>query len=205
MRAGWQLTAQPSNVLLLLLQVNVLRNEEGHLCVDASLLKESLQEHLEVLIKLAEWRSGVETSSCPVLLGCLGLGQLGGGEVVDVLDADLAILSQALDGEGTLALAGHGDLEANGEACRVVLLILQFRSVGRSDLILGSNANVTTSGVALVDGALGVGTSRLAIHIEGTVLITVKSGILGIGFFVVSVEVGDGEGNLDATDDQLAS
>jgi hypothetical protein len=76
----------------------------------------------------------------------------------------------------------------------ILVVILELLTVGRSDAVLGSYANVSVLCPALVDGALGVGTARLYVHVGIVVHGMVLSKIL---FGLVVVEVGGGEGDSD--------
>ena len=51
---------QPAQVLLLLLDVNVLRDEERQGCVDATRIEVRLEQALDLLVELLEGRAGVE-------------------------------------------------------------------------------------------------------------------------------------------------
>lgn len=50
---------QPAEVLLLLLDVDVLRNEDGEIGVNTPLVEVGLKKSLEVLVELREGRAGV--------------------------------------------------------------------------------------------------------------------------------------------------
>ena len=189
---------QPPDVLLLLLVVNVVGDEESEASVDATLLKVLLKEDLEVLVEVVEGRACVQCPPCPVLLGGLGVSELGIGEVVEVLNQEVAILSGSFDGESTLAGALNADAGVSGEALLALTLtlvvILELLAVGGCNAILRRNANVAVLGVALVDGTLGVGTARLDIHVGVVIHGLVLESILGVD---VVVQVGGREGNAD--------
>jgi len=50
---------QPAKVLLLLLDIDVLRNEDGEIGVDTPLVEVGLEESLQVLVELREGRARV--------------------------------------------------------------------------------------------------------------------------------------------------
>src|SRR5690242_15860698 len=107
---------QPPDVLLLLLVVDVVGDEKSKAGVDAALLEVLLEQDLEVLVKVVEGRAGVQRPPRPVLLGGLGVRKLGVGEVVQVLDDEVAVLSGGLDSERALARALNADAGMGGEA-----------------------------------------------------------------------------------------
>jgi hypothetical protein len=109
-------TLQPADVLLLLLDGDIVRNHSGKLGVDAAVLNVTVPEALEVLIKVLKGRAGVEALAIPVLLGGLGLGELGLGEVRDFLDLEHTVLDDGLDEESTVVGLLNGDVDTGREA-----------------------------------------------------------------------------------------
>jgi hypothetical protein len=176
--------------------VYVVWDEERQAGVDATLLEVLLEQDLEVLVQVVEGRSGVESPPRPVLLSRLGIGQVGRGEVVEVLDEEVAILGGCLDGKSALARSLDADAGVGGEALLLAVLLvvlLKLLAVGRRDAVLGRDADVSVLGLALVDGTLGVGATRLHVHVgvvKGSVLDRVRVG-------QVVVQVGRGEGQTD--------
>jgi hypothetical protein len=110
---------QPANVLLLLLHVDVLRNEDGEIGVNASLVEVVLKESLQVLIELREGRAGVHLLGGEGLVGDLSLGEVGGGQVGDGLDLEGAAVGHKVDAECAgvlLAGARDQDVDVGGES-----------------------------------------------------------------------------------------
>lgn len=191
------LTVQPPDVLLLLLVVNVVGDEEGEARVDAPLLEVLLEQDLQVLVEVVEGRAGVERPPRPVLLGGGGVGQVSGWEVVEVLDEEVAVLGRGFDGQRALAGPLDADAGASGEALLaglVVVVVLEFLAVGGRNAVLGRHAHVAVGRLALIDGALGVGPTRLHVHVG-----VVKGAVLGhvlTGHVVVEVCGGESQANL---------
>ena len=183
---------QPPDVLLLLLVVNVVGDEERQAGVDAALLEVLLEEDLEVLVEVVEGGTGVQSPPRPVLLGGLGVGELGIGEVVQVLDQEVAVLGGGLDGESTLAGALDADACVSGEALLKIALALVL--VIKLLAVLGGDTDVAVLGGALGDSALGVGATRLDLHVGIVVHGLVLDTVLRVD---VVVKVGGGEGNAD--------
>ena len=63
----------------------------------------------------------------------------------------------------------------------LIILVIKLFAVGRRNTILRCNADVTVPGVALVDGALGVGTARLTIDVESVIIHGIVSLLLRHG------------------------
>jgi hypothetical protein len=178
--------------------VDVVGDEQSKACVDAALLEVLLEQDLEVLVEVVEGRAGVQRPPRPVLLGGLGVCELGVGEVVQVLDDEVAILCGGLDGECTLARALNADAGVRREALLALavdlVVVLELLAVGRGNAVLGGDADVAVPGVTLVDGALGVGAARLYVHIGVVVHGLILECVLGVD---VVVQVGGGEGDVD--------
>jgi hypothetical protein len=110
---------QPANVLLLLLHVDVLRNEYSEISVNASLVEVVLEESLQVLVELGEGRAGVHLLGGEGLVGNLGLGEVGGGQVSDGLDLEGTAVGHKVDTECAgvlLAGARDQDVDVGGES-----------------------------------------------------------------------------------------
>jgi hypothetical protein len=116
---------QPANVLLLLLHVDVLRNEYSEISVNASLVEVVLEESLQVLVELGERRAGVHLLRGERLVGDLGLGEVGGGQVSDGLDLEGAAVGHKVDAEcAGVLLAGARDQDVDvGRECRVGVVL----------------------------------------------------------------------------------
>jgi hypothetical protein len=116
---------QPANVLLLLLDIDVFRDENGEIGVNAPLIEVVLEESLQVLVELGEGRAAVHLLGGEGLVGDLGLGEVGGGQVSDGLDLEGAAVGHKVDAEcARVLLAGARDQDVNvgGESrVRVVL------------------------------------------------------------------------------------
>jgi len=76
-------------------------------------------------------------------------------------------------------------------------------TVGRRNIVLRCDLEVAITAVALVDGALGVGTTALALGVIHLVVHKSLIGILVLGVRVV--EVGNGEADLDQLVLELAA
>ena len=177
--------AQPAGVLPLLLDVDVIRHEDGEGLGDAALLEEPLHQDLEVLVERAEGGAGVDVCA---LLGVLGLVEAGDGGVLveeDVLDEDLAVLGGGVDAQGTLGLAGllddDGQVDGGGG-----LLVDVFVNV----LLLLSGGGV---GAGTTLGLLVVGLDEVVL--EGLLILERRVLIEG----VVVGDIGDGEAHSDPT------
>jgi hypothetical protein len=110
---------QPANVLLLLLDVDVLRNEHSEIGVDAPLVEVVLEESLQVLVELGEGRAGVHLLGGEGLVGDLGLGEVGGSQVSNGLDLEGAAVRHKVDAECAgvlLAGARNQDVDIGGES-----------------------------------------------------------------------------------------
>lgn len=192
-----RLTLQPPNVFLLLLVVNVVGNEQSHAGVDAAILDVLLEEDLEVLIQLVEVRTGIQCLPRPALLRSLRFGKVGVRKVSDILDDDITILHSGLDRESALARTLDADVGTGGEALSglFIVLVVEILAVGGCNAVLRRNAEVPIGLVALVDGALGAGTTRLGrsdfvdVIIHGVVLIIV--------FYDILIQIRDGECDAD--------
>lgn len=117
---------QPAKVLLLLLHVDVLGNEDGEVGVNTTLVEVGLEESLEVLVKLGEGRARVHLLGGEGLVGDLGLGKVGGGEVGDGLDLEGTAVGDEVDAESSgvlLAGAGDEDIDIGGEGRLGLVLI----------------------------------------------------------------------------------
>jgi hypothetical protein len=110
---------QPANVLLLLLDIDVFRDEHGEVGVNASLVEVVLEESLQVLVELGEGRAGVHLLGGEGLVGNLGLGEVGGGQVSDGLDLEGTAVGHKVDTECAgvlLAGARDQDVDVGGES-----------------------------------------------------------------------------------------
>ena len=74
-------------------------------------------------------------------------------------------------------------------------MVSETLAVGGRDVVLGCNLEVAVTAVALVDGALGVGATALALRVVHLLVHKSLIGILVLGVRVV--EVGNGEADLD--------
>jgi hypothetical protein len=181
-----KLTLEPANVFLLLLDLNVVGNHVGELGVDASLLEVALEEGLQVLVKVLERRTSVEALSGPVLLGSLGVGEVGLGEVRHLLDLEETILGNGLDQERTVAGLFDGDVDTSRKAgLHITVQIVHF-AVSRSNAILGVLSNSTGGTATLVSGLVA-----LEVHLIG------ESAVIEILLFAQVLKVGDREGESD--------
>jgi hypothetical protein len=187
---------QPPNVLLV---VYVVGDEQGHPGIDATLLEVLLKQNLEVLVKVVERGPGVQCPPRPVLLGGCGVGEIGGREVPQVLDQEVAILGGGIDGKSTLARSLDADVGMGGEAllsCILVELVVKLFTVGRGIAVFGCDADVTVASVAQADGALGAGPARLAVD-DVVDLAVVHGGVVEVLVGHIVVQVGSGEGDAD--------
>jgi hypothetical protein len=116
---------QPANVLLLLLHVDVLRNEHSEIGVDTPLVEVVLKESLQVLVELGERRAGIHLLGGEGLVGDLGLREVGGGQVSDGLDLEGAAVGHKVDAEcAGVLLAGARDQDVDvGRECRVGVVL----------------------------------------------------------------------------------
>ena len=106
-------------------------------------------------------------------------------------------MGSSLNGQGTLARTLNTDAGVGGEALLlavVFVVILKLLAIGGSDAVFGCYTDVSILSLALVDGTLGVGASRLHIHV-GFVIHGVVFGKLLARLVVV--EVGGSEGDTD--------
>jgi hypothetical protein len=110
---------QPAKVFLLLLDIDVLGDEDGEIGVDAPLVEVGLEESLQVLVELREGRAGVHLLGGQRLVGDLGLGEVGGGQVSDGLDLECAAVGNEVDAKGArVLLAGSRDQNVDvGREC----------------------------------------------------------------------------------------
>ena len=179
--------------------VDVVRDKEGQTGVDATLLKVLLEEDLEVLIKIVEGRPSVECPPCPVLLSSLRVGEFSVREVVEVLNQKVTVLSSSLNSKSALAGALNANAGVSGEALLalhiILVVILKLLAVGRRNAIFRGNTNVAVLGVTLVDGTLGVGTTRLDIHVSVIIHGMVLERVLRVDV-VVKVGSSKGDANL---------
>lgn len=175
------LTLEPANVFLLLLDLDVVGDHVGKLCVNASLLEVTLEVALEVLIQVLEGRTSVEALSSPVLLSGLGVGQVGLREVRNFLNLEEAILSNGLDQESTVAGLLNGDVDTCREARFDVAVQLIQLTVGGSDTVLGVLLRNAAS-AALVSGLVAI-----EVHLVS------ESAIVEVFLLAQVLEVGDGE------------
>lgn len=165
--------AQPAEVLVLLLDVDVVGHKDGQRLGDAALLEEALHEDLQVLVEGAKRRAWVDVGALLGGLGGLGAGELGVGVVVQVLDDNVAVLGGGVDAEGA-GLAGL--LDDDGQVD------------GRGRLL------VHVGLVHLVLGVLRLALARLGgLHLVADVLVLLEAGLVGVKV----VDVGNGEGNGD--------
>jgi hypothetical protein len=117
---------QPANVLLLLLHIDVLRNEHSEIGVDTPLVEVVLKESLQVLVELGERRAGIHLLGGEGLVGDLGLREVGGGQMSDGLDLEGAAVGHKVDAECAgvlLARARDQDVDVGGESRVGVVLI----------------------------------------------------------------------------------
>lgn len=179
--------------------VDVIGDKKSHPSVDATLLKVLLEQNLEVLIQVVEWWASIQRLPCPALLRSLWVGQFGGWEVREVLNQEVAILSGSLNSKSALAGTFDADICARGEAlllALVVVLILQLLTVSGSNAVFGRNTHISVLCPALVDGALGVGSTRLCVN-ELVDIIVIYSAILHFLIGHAVIEVSGREGNAD--------
>lgn len=115
-------TVQPAKVFLLLLDINVLRQELCQCAVDATGVQVALNDSLNLLIQLLEWWARV--SSLGRLANDLG-GVLRGrlGDVRKLVDDDVAINCGQIELERTLACALDKNIDVNWVSWRCVLLM----------------------------------------------------------------------------------
>lgn len=116
---------QPTEVLLLLLDVDVLGYEHGELGVDAAVVEVRLEQGLQVLVELGEGRAGVQLLGGHGLVGDLGFGQVGGGQVRDGVDGEVAAVGNEVDAQSAgVLLAGARDehVHVGGESGLGVVL-----------------------------------------------------------------------------------
>lgn len=101
---------QPTEVLLLLLDVDIFGDEHGELGVDAAVVEVRLEQGLQVLVELGEGRAGVQLLGGHGLVGDLGFGQVGGGQVRDGVDGEVAAVGHEVDAQSAgVLLAGARD------------------------------------------------------------------------------------------------
>lgn len=179
------LTLEPANVFLLLLNLNVIGDHVGKLCVDTPLVQVALQEALQVLVQVLERRTCVQTLSCPVLLGSLGVGKVRLVEVRDLLNLEQTVLGDGLDQKSAVA----GLFDSHVDTRREARLHVTFQgvnvTVGGSDTVLSVLGNVTAR--ALVGRLVSV-----VVHLVR------KSSIIEILLFAQVLKVGNGEGEADS-------
>lgn len=190
---------QPLDVLLLLLVVYVVRDEQSHPGVDATLLEVSLEQVLEVLIEVVKGRTSVERPPRPVLLCSRGVGEIGGGEVPHVLDDEVTVLGGGLDGKSALSGSLDANVGVSWEALLahvIVVFVVELLTVGGSIAVLRCYAEVPVAGVALANGALGVGTAGLAVN-DVVDFAVVHGRVVDVLVGHVVVQVGGREGNAD--------
>lgn len=168
--------AQPAQVLPLLLDIYVIRDESGQSSVESSLLEVVLHQDLDLLIQLLELRPGVNGISCVAKQfgsAAAGLGEVGdivdgeAGAVGDEVEAEGAFLAGALDedghvgGEGLLwgvVLVLWMEFSRISDARRneVYLVVAEFFPVSGSDAVFRRYLDVATRRAALVDCTLCV-------------------------------------------------
>ena len=178
------LTVEPANVFLLLLDLDVIRNHVCEFCVDASLLKVALQESLQVLVQVLEWRASIEALSGPVLLGSLGVRKIGLRKVRDLLDLEETILCDRLDQNGTVSGLLDGHVNARREARLEVTVQGVIFTIGGSDTVLSVLSNAAAG---LVSGLVTTLILRLI----------AKGSVIEIVLFAQVLKVGNGESETD--------
>lgn len=178
------LTVEPANVFLLLLDLDVIRNHVCEFCVDASLLKVALQESLQVLVQVLEWRASIEALSGPVLLGSLGVRKIGLRKVRDLLDLEETILCDRLDQNGTVSGLLDGHVNARREARLEVTVQGVIFTIGGGDTVLSVLSNAAAG---LVSGLV----TTLILHL------VVKGSVIKIVLFAQVLKVGNGESETD--------
>lgn len=115
---------QPPQILLLLLHINILRNEHGQLGINAPLVQVVLQQRLQLFVELRELRAGVELLARGRRVGDLGFGDVGAGQVGDGLDAEFAAVGHEVDAQGAFVGARDEDVDVGGEGGLGVVLSL---------------------------------------------------------------------------------
>ena len=153
---------EPSEVLLLLLDINIVGHKGGEGLVDAALLEEALHEDLEVLVEAAKGRAGVDVGA---LLGGLGVVDAGDGGVLveeHVVDDDVAVAGGGVDVEGAGRLAGlldeDGEVDGGAGVLVEALLVALEAVVLVLLLLLGLLVGGLFGEVVLVEEVLvGVG------------------------------------------------
>lgn len=180
-----ELTLEPADIFLLFLDLDIVRNDVGELSVDASFLEVSLNVALQVLIEVLERRTGIQALSSPVLLGGLGMGQVGLVEVGDLLDLENTILSNSLDQQSTGSglLNSHVDTGREAGLQVTVQVVIQL-AVGGSHAVLSVRRDVTRR-TALVDWLV------LVIQLIG------ESGIVEVLLLTQVLKVRNGESDTD--------
>lgn len=113
-----KLTVQPTDILLLLLESNVVGDHVLELEVQTTLLEVAAPESNQLRVKVLSRGAGVKALASPVLLSSVGIGDFGVGEVGDLLDLEVAVLDNGLDEESTVVGLLDGDVEASGEGRR---------------------------------------------------------------------------------------
>lgn len=148
------LTLEPGNVFFLLLNLDIIRDHSSQFGIDASLLEIPVQERLQGFVQVPERRTRINALSSPVLLGSLGVGKVGLGEVREILDLEVAVLNDGLDQKGALAGFLDGDVDTGREVGFVRFESIHA-TIGRGETVLGVLGR-STVGVSLVDGSVAV-------------------------------------------------
>lgn len=180
-----ELTLEPANVFLLLLNLNVIGDHVGKLCVDTPLVQIALQEALQVLIQVLKRRTSVQALSSPVLLGSLCVSKFRLVEVGDLLDLEQTVLGDGLDQKSAIAGLLDSHVDTRREAGLHVTVQGVNITVGGSDTVLGMLGNITAR--ALVGRLVSI-----VVHLVR------KSSVIEILLFAQILKVGNGEGETDS-------
>src|SRR4051812_2599639 len=110
----------------------------------------------------------------------------------ELFNEEVAVLGGGLNGEGALARPLDTDVGAGGEALLLALLIVlvvQLLAVRWRNSVFRCNTNISIPCVALVDSALGVGTSGLSLtnKVVNVVVVHGRVRIMSISKAIIQV------------------
>lgn len=148
---------QPSQVLLLLLDVHVVGHKESKGLSDAALLQVPLEENLQVLVQAAKGRAQVSVLGFVRDVSRAAEGELGIVEVVEVLHDNVTVLAGRLDVERALAVLLHDDVQParHGRLTGAIEFILAVE-LGVTALLAGRTIKLLITERRILVESLGV-------------------------------------------------
>lgn len=113
---------EPSEVLLLLLHIYVVGDEHGEVVCNPTGVEVALEDTLDFLIELLEWRSGVEVVWVRAE-DLSGVGGLALGQLDELLNHEVAVGCNQVELQGALAGSLNENLDINWVGWLLVVLL----------------------------------------------------------------------------------